>query len=51
MNYCKQIVLTELTDGFSWFIYQGEKVIACGSAKDRFQAFKEACAAFDKAEV
>ena len=43
----KQIIITETEGGFLWSIYSCDGMID-GFEKDRFQAFKAACAAYDK---
>ena len=45
----KEIVISEdVIRGYNWFVYAKEILIGCGHNSDRFQAFKEACAVYDK---
>lgn len=45
----KDIVISEdIIRGYNWFVYDKEALLACGHNSDRFQAFKEACAVYDK---
>lgn len=45
----KDIVISEdIVRGYNWFVYDKEVLLGCGHSSDRFQAFKEACAVYDK---
>lgn len=45
----KEIVISEdITRGYNWFVYDKEVLLGCGHNSDRFQAFKEACAVYDR---
>lgn len=45
----REIVISEdVTKGYNWFVYSREQLLACGHDSDRFQAFKAACAAYDR---
>ena len=45
----KEIVISEdVVRGYLWFVYAKEILLNCGHSADRFQAFKEACAACDR---
>ena len=45
----KEIIIYEdVVRGYLWFVYAKEILIGCGDNSDRFQAFKEACAVYDK---
>lgn len=45
----KDIVISEdVIRGYNWFVYDKEVLLGCGHNSDRFQAFKEACAVYDK---
>lgn len=45
----KEIVISEdVIRGYNWFVYAKEMLLGCGHNADRFQAFKEACAVYDK---
>ncbi|MBO7211005.1 MAG: hypothetical protein J6V44_08335 [Methanobrevibacter sp.] len=45
----REIVISEdVIRGYNWFVYAKEVLLDCGHSSDRFQAFKEACAAYDK---
>lgn len=45
----KEIIIYEdVVRGYLWFVYAKEILLGCGDNSDRFQAFKEACAVYDK---
>ena len=45
----KEIIISEdVVRGYNWFVYAREVLLDCGHNSDRFQAFKEACAVYDK---
>ena len=44
----KQIVITELSDGFQWVVYYGEEVVGFGYEDDCFQAIKVARVVYDR---
>lgn len=47
MDCCKQIIITEITDGYQWIVIRGQEVIGFGFEDDSSQAFKIARATFD----
>lgn len=48
----KDIVISEdIVRGYNWFVYNKEVLLGCGHNTDRFQAFKEACAVYDKNSI
>ena len=48
----KEIVISEdVTKGYLWFVYAKEMLLGCGDNPDRFQAFKEACAVYDREPI
>ena len=44
----EQIIITKAEDGFLWSVCSVDGLIDTGFEKDRFQAFKKACAACDR---
>ncbi len=44
----KQIIVTALDEGYQWTVVYDNEVIGFGYEIYRFEAFKKACAAYDK---
>lgn len=44
----KQIILTALDEGYQWVVVYGNEVVGFGYETYRFEAFKTACAVYDK---
>lgn len=45
----KKIIISEdVIRGYLWFVYAKEMLLGHGHNSDKFQAFKEACAVYDK---